>query len=348
MAGRIAKCGIIIAMGDLPVLQSEKGCAPESSACRAKPDWLRVRAPGGERYTFIKKMLRERRLFTVCEEARCPNVGECWAGGTATFMLLGDTCTRGCRFCAVTTGNPGGWLDSEEPRKLAESVALLNLDYVVLTMVDRDDLDDGGAGHVSTCIKLLKECQPELIIEALVGDFDHKGAAVDTVCDTGLEVFAHNLETVEALQRTVRDARCSYDKSLAVLERAKSHPQRPFTKSSLMLGLGESDTQLRRSMRDLRSVGVDFLTLGQYLQPTSKHLDVVDWVTPERFAQLRRFGERIGFAYVASGPLVRSSYRAGEFFVASLVEARRGAERIAIRTQSATRASSGEAVWASC
>jgi lipoic acid synthetase len=336
-------------MVDLPVLQGEpQGCAPGPLTRRAKPDWLRVRAPGGERYTFIKKTLRERGLFTVCEEARCPNVGECWAGGTATFMLLGQICTRGCRFCAVTTGNPAGRVDAQEPSKLAESVALLELSYVVLTMVDRDDLDDGGAAHVAACIEHLKQRQPKLIIEALVGDFNGHGDAVDTLCDTGLEVFAHNLETVEAMQRTVRDARCGYAKSLAVLERAKRHPLRPLTKSSLMLGLGESDAQLRRSMQDLRSVGVDFLTLGQYLQPTSKHLDVVEWVPPERFAQLREFGERLGFAYVASGPLVRSSYRAGEFFVASLVEARRSGGPLAVGARSVERASTGEGTWASC
>ena len=336
-------------MVDLPVLQGEpEGCAPGSLTRRAKPDWLRVRAPGGERYTFIKKTLRDRGLFTVCEEARCPNVGECWSGGTATFMLLGGICTRGCRFCAVTTGNPGGRVDGQEPRKLAESVALLKFRYVVLTMVDRDDLSDGGAGHVAACIEQLKRRQPELILEALVGDFNGDVEAVDTLCDTGLEVFAHNLETVEEMQRTVRDARCGYDKSLAILEHAKRHPRQLFTKSSLMLGLGESDAQLRRSMQDLRSVGVDFLTLGQYLQPTSKHLDVVEWVTPERFAQLRQLGERLGFAYVASGPLVRSSYRAGEFFVANLVETHRVAASATIRTTSAIRASSGEGAWANC
>ncbi len=336
-------------MADLPGLQSRpEGCAPGSLTRRTKPDWLRVRAPGGERYTFIKKTLRDRGLFTVCEEARCPNVGECWEGGTATFMLLGEVCTRGCRFCAVTTGNPRGWLDSEEPRKLAESVALLGLRYVVLTMVDRDDLDDGGAAHVATCVEYLKQRQPDLIVEALVGDFDGKTVAVDTLCDTGLEVFAHNLETVEALQRTVRDVRCGYDKSLAVLEAAKRHRRQPFTKSSLMLGLGESDEQLVRCMRDLRSVGVDFLTLGQYLQPTARHLDVIEWVTPERFGELQKVGEQLGFAYVASGPLVRSSYRAGEFFVANLVAARRAAVPAVASSPAAMRASSKEGAWASC
>ncbi len=307
-------------MIELPVsADSRAGCATPSRG--RKPDWLRVRAPGGDNYTFIKKTLRERGLYTVCEEAHCPNVGECWGGGTATFMLLGDVCTRGCRFCAVTTGNPRGWIDEQEPRKLAESVAAMGLRYVVLTMVDRDDLADGGAAHVSECVRELEQRSPELIVEALVGDFDGKRSAIDTICESGLEVFAHNVETVEQLQRTVRDARCGYRKTLDVLAHAKSHRRRPYTKSSIMLGLGETELQLRRTMRDLRAAGVDFLTLGQYLQPTPKHLPVREWVAPERFEQLRVMGHEEGFLYVAAGPLVRSSYRAGEFFIESLVRA---------------------------
>lgn len=310
---------------DLPVYQQAGGhaCAGPTAPRTGKPDWLRVRAPGGESYAFIKKTLRERGLVTVCEEARCPNVGECWGGGTATFMLLGEICTRGCRFCAVTTGDPGGSVDADEPRKLAESVSLLGLRYVVLTMVDRDDLDDGGAAHVSECIGELHQRQPELVVEALVGDFRGDVDAVDAVCDSGVEVFAHNIETVERLQRTVRDARCGYRQTLDVLERAKQHENRPYTKSSIMLGLGEAEEEIRATMRDLRRVGVDFLTLGQYLQPTSRHLPVREWVTPERFDELAAMGREEGFRYVASGPLVRSSYRAGEFFIESLVRGRR-------------------------
>lgn len=314
-------------MIDLPVLGDRRGggCAGGAGVDpRArKPDWLRVRAPGGDNYTFIKKTLRERGLYTVCEEAHCPNVGECWGGGTATFMLLGDTCTRGCRFCAVKTGNPGGVVDHEEPSKLAESVSMLGLNYVVLTMVDRDDLPDGGAAHVAECVRELKARQPELIVEALVGDFRGETDAVDALCDSRLEVFAHNVETVERLQRQVRDARCGYRQTLEVLEHARGHAARPYTKSSIMLGLGETETELRATMRDLRSVGVDFLTLGQYLQPTPRHLAVREWVTPERFEELRQMGEDEGFRYVAAGPLVRSSYRAGEFFVETLVRERR-------------------------
>lgn len=317
-------------MIELPVLQKNAagaaGCAGAIDPRARKPDWLRVRAPGGDSYTFLKKTLRERGLYTVCEEAHCPNVGECWGGGTATFMLLGDVCTRGCRFCAVTTGDPGGRVDAEEPRKLAESVSMLGLRYVVLTMVDRDDLADGGAAHVGECIEHLKVHQPELIVEALVGDFRGDGDAVDTVCESGVDVFAHNIETVEHLQRTVRDARCGYRQTLDVLAHARAHRLGPYTKSSIMLGLGETEPQIRATMRDLRGVGVDFLTLGQYLQPTPRHLPVKEWVTPARFDELRQMGEEEGFLYVASGPLVRSSYRAGEFFVESLVRERRAAD----------------------
>lgn len=314
-------------MIELPVLgkQPASACGDSLPPRPRKPDWLRVRAPGGDSYTMIKKTLRERGLFTVCEEARCPNVGECWGGGTATFMLLGEVCTRGCRFCAVTSGNPGGRVDRDEPRKLAESVAAIGLRYVVLTMVDRDDLDDGGAAHVAECIDHLKDSAPELIVEALVGDFLGDRAAIDTVCDSAVDVFAHNIETVARLQRSVRDSRCGYRQSLDVLEHARAHRSRPWTKSSIMLGLGETEAELLQTMRDLRAVGVDFLTLGQYLQPTPKHLTVREFITPARFEQLRQLGEAEGFRYVAAGPLVRSSYRAGEFFVESLVRQRREA-----------------------
>lgn len=335
-------------MVELPVL-SQSAPAPRGAGCAGgpvpaddgrKPDWLRVRAPGGERYTMIKRTLRERGLFTVCEEAHCPNVGECWGGGTATFMLLGEMCTRGCRFCAVTTGNPGGWVDADEPRKLAESVALMGLRYVVLTMVDRDDLADGGAGHVAECIAHLKQCEPELIIEALVGDFSGDRGAVATIVESEVDVYAHNIETVERLQRTVRDRRCGYAQTLDVLRAAKRHALKPYTKSSIMLGLGETEAEVLATMQDLLDAGVDFLTLGQYLQPSGRHLDVVEWVHPDRFEALRQAGEEMGFRYVAAGPLVRSSYRAGEFFIESLVRQR--------RDRSAASAP-GEARWgASC
>jgi len=325
-------------MVDLPVLSDSApaGAVVAASPGDRKPGWLRVRAPGGDSYTGIKKALRERGLFTVCEEARCPNVGECWGGGTATFMLLGEVCTRGCRFCAVTTGDPGGRIDRDEPRKLAESVALMGLKYIVLTMVDRDDLDDGGAAHVAECIRYLKHCEPEIIVESLVGDFAGDVVAVDTVVEAHVDVYGHNIETVARLQRAVRDARCGYEQSLATLRRAKQHELSPYTKSSIMVGLGESHADIIATMRDLRDAQVDFLTIGQYLQPTHRHLEVAEWIHPDRFEQLRVEGEAMGFGYVAAGPLVRSSYRAGELFIESLVNRRR---------ECAASVMPGEAAW---
>lgn len=299
------------------------GCTPGH---RRKPDWLRVRAPGGSGYARLKKVLRDRDLHTVCEEARCPNVGECWGGGTATFMVLGDVCTRGCRFCAVTSGDPGGRVDDEEPDRLAEAVEAMGLDYVVLTMVDRDDLDDGGAGHVARCIAAIRRRVPEVLVEALVGDFRGDAEAVDRVCDAAPDVFAHNVETVERLQRVARDRRCGYGQSLEVLARAKEHEAVAYTKSSLMLGLGEAEEEVRRTMEDLLAHDVDFLTLGQYLQPGGQYLPVQRWVSPATFDDHRRAGEEMGFLYVASGPLVRSSYRAGELFVRSLLRPDEGEE----------------------
>lgn len=320
-------------MIDLPAYQDKGAVCVPTAKREPKPDWLRVRAPGGANYTHIKKTLRDRGLYTVCEEARCPNVGECWSGGTATFMLLGEVCTRGCRFCAVTSGDPGGAIDTQEPRKLAESVAAIGLKYVVLTMVDRDDLNDGGAAHVASCVQQLKENAPQLLIEALVGDFRGELAAVDTVCEARIDVFAHNIETVRRLQRRARDSRCGYQQSIDVLGHAKQHRLAPLTKSSIMLGLGETDEELLATMRDLRSVGVDFLTLGQYLQPSSRHLPVHEYVTPARFDELREVGESEGFRYVASGPLVRSSYRAGELFVESMLRERRATVSILVAEQ---------------
>lgn len=284
-----------------------------------KPPWLRVRAPGGEQYAHLKQVLRERGLHTVCEEARCPNVGECWGGGTATFMVLGDVCTRGCRFCAVHSGNPGGRTDADEPAKLAGAIGAMGLQYVVLTMVNRDDLSDEGAAHVAACIRAIKAAAPEVMVEALVGDFSGRRELVDVVCEARPEVLAHNIETVESMQALVRDRRCSFERSLAVLEHARAHRAAPYTKSSIMLGVGERPDEVRAAMRALRGRGVDFLTLGQYLQPTPAHLPVREFVDPQVFDAYRRDGEDMGFRYVAAGPLVRSSYRAGELFIRTLV-----------------------------
>ena len=288
-----------------------------------KPDWLRVRPPAGENYVHLKGLLRSLDLHTVCEEAHCPNVWECWGGGTATIMLMGDTCTRGCRFCAVTSGNPHGILDIDEPRKVAIALSELDLTYVVLTSVDRDDLPDGGAAHFARTVREIKARSPRIIVEALIPDFQGDLEAVRTVVDGGVDVLDHNVETVERLQATVRDRRASYRQSLAVLEGAKGMREDIFTKSSIMLGLGETEDEVVQTMRDLRAAGVDILTLGQYLRPSTWHLAVEEYIPPETFDRYREIGESMGFLYVASGPLVRSSYRAGEFFLEKVIHARR-------------------------
>ncbi|MGD0524412.1 MAG: lipoyl synthase [Polyangiaceae bacterium] len=286
-----------------------------------KPAWLKVRAPGGDRYTALKETFRSLDLHTVCEEARCPNVGECWGEGTATVMLLGDTCTRGCRFCAVTTGQPRGAVDVREPEHVARALSRMPLRYVVMTMVDRDDLLDGGASHMARTVRRLRELRPEMLLETLVGDFGGHLADVDTTVDAGPNVWAHNLEVVRRLQRSIRDVRCSYEQSLGVLRRAKERGQPGMlTKSSLMVGIGETDDEVLEAMRDLRAAGVDVVTLGQYLRPTPKHAPVDRFVPPEQFDAYAREGRAMGFAFVASGPLVRSSYKAAEVFLASTLQ----------------------------
>ena len=288
---------------------------PAAGGREPKPPWLRVRPPGGETYARLKQVVHGRGLHTVCEEARCPNLGECWGGGTATFMVLGDVCTRGCRFCAVGSGDPGGAVDPAEPQKVAAAVAAMGLDYVVLTMVNRDDLADEGAGHVARCIEEIKRGAPGVLVEALIGDFSGRLDMVDKVCDARPDVMAHNIETVSRLQGTVRDRRSGYAQSLRLLERAKAHRLSSYTKSSIMLGLGERPDEVLEAMHDLQAHGVDFITLGQYLQPTPGHLEVREFVSPASFDAYREQAEEMGFLYAASGPLVRSSYRAGEFFV---------------------------------
>ena len=288
-----------------------------------KPEWLRVRPPAGESYVHLKGLLRSLDLHTVCEEAHCPNVWECWGGGTATIMLMGDVCTRGCRFCAVASGNPRGLLDLDEPKKVAIALAELDLRYVVLTSVDRDDLPDGGAGHIARTVREVKARSPGLLVEALIPDFQGDLDAVRAVVDAGVDVLSHNVETVERLQAGVRDRRAGYRQSLRVLEGAKAMRADLFTKSSIMLGLGEREDEVVATMRDLRAAGVDVLTLGQYLRPSSWHLPVQEYVPPERFNRYREVGESLGFLYVASGPLVRSSYRAGEYFLESVIRERR-------------------------
>lgn len=282
----------------------------EAPPRQRKPPWLRVRAGGDGRYASILRTVRQHALATVCEESHCPNIGECWGAGTATIMLMGSVCTRACRFCAVDTGNPRGWLDADEPANAAASVALMGLGYVVLTSVDRDDLTDGGAGHYAACVRAIKARCPGTTVEALTPDFRGSRSAVAAVVASGVDVFAQNLETVSRLTRTVRDPRAGYEQTLAVLAYAKSLGA--VTKTSLMLGLGETDDEIRVAMADLREQDVDLLTLGQYLQPTRNHLPVARWVHPDEFQVYRQWGLQAGFREVAAGPLVRSSYRADE------------------------------------
>ena len=287
---------------------SENGAAaraPHIPMKSPKPSWLKVPLPGGEGYTRLKALTQELKLHTVCQEARCPNIGECWKGehATMTLMVLGDECTRRCRFCAVKTVLKAAPPDPDEPAHVGQAVAAMKLGYVVITSVDRDDLPDGGSSHYAACIR-----------EQLA-----------TLMAAAPDVLAHNVEVVSRLQRKIRDPRCSFERSLETLRGAKRHQPGVFTKSSIMLGLGETHDEVVESMELLRAAGVDFLTLGQYLRPTAQHAPVREWVTPERFFDLQLLGEKLGFKYVASGPLVRSSYKAGEFFAARLVRERRAA-----------------------
>ncbi|RZA08682.1 MAG: lipoyl synthase [Proteobacteria bacterium] len=281
-----------------------------------KPEWLKVRAPGGENYLNLKQMMRERRLATVCEEAHCPNIGECWGGGTATIMVMGDTCTRGCRFCNVKTAKFPGALDPDEPVNVARSLKDMRIDYVVVTTVDRDDLADQGAEHFAEIIRQVKKENPRLRIETLAGDFQGNQTHLKTLLDSdGIDVFAHNIETVERLTPKVRDRRATYRQTLDVLRNAKKIRPQVVTKTSIMVGLGETREEVIQTMQDCFDAGVEIITLGQYLQPSSWHLTVAEFVHPDQFKEYEKLGLQMGFRYVASGPLVRSSYRAGEFFI---------------------------------
>lgn len=288
-----------------------------------RPDWFRVPAPSQaseSRYQTVKESLGKLDLHTVCEEAQCPNIGECWNGGTGTIMLLGDTCTRGCMFCAVNTAAKPPPPDPFEPFKTAKAVVDWGVDYIVLTSVDRDDLPDGGAQHFATTVELLKQQKPELLVECLVSDFQGDTDAVAVLAASGLDVYAHNVETVERLQRFVRDPRAGYRQSLDTLAHAKRVNPSLYTKTSLMLGLGETEDEVIQTMKDLRAVDVDVVTFGQYLRPTEHHLAVVEYVRPEVFDKYRQLGEEMGFKYVASGPMVRSSYKAGEFYLTHMIQ----------------------------
>lgn len=285
------------------------------------PSYTKTRIPKGHNFGRIKRDLRGLGLATVCEEARCPNIGECWGGSggkeaaTATIMLMGDTCTRACRFCAVKTSRTPAPLDPHEPENTAEAISRWGLGYIVLTSVDRDDIADGGAAHIASTIQKIKQKADHILVEALVPDFSGQLDCVEQVALSGLDVYAHNVETVERTTPMVRDRRAKYRQSLATLAHAKSVRPELVTKTSIMLGCGETDEEIEQTLRDLRETKVDVVTFGQYMRPTKRHMKVSEYVTPEKFAEWQRRAEELGFLYVASGPLVRSSYRAGEFFV---------------------------------
>ena len=295
------------------VVAIKNGIKPNSNKLipiERKPTWLRVKSQNSSKYRELKSIVSEKKLHTVCEEAMCPNIQECWSHGTATFMLLGSVCTRACRFCAVDTGNPKGSLDKDEPIKVASSIAHMNLKYAVLTSVNRDDLRDGGAEHFSHTIQAIKEKAPEVIVEALVPDFLGNEQSIEILLNSKLEVFAQNLETVSRLTKRVRDPRAGYDQTLEVLSYAKQHSPSVITKTSLMFGLGETEEEILKTFDDIRRTGVDVLTLGQYMRPTVNHLPVEKWYTPEEFEYFKDLAIGMGFLEVASGPMVRSSYRA--------------------------------------
>lgn len=281
-----------------------------------KPEWLKIKPPSTGQYGKIKEIIKNYGLHTVCQEAHCPNMSECWSGGTATFMVMGDTCTRGCKFCAVKTGNPAKPLDPLEPEKLALALKEMHLfEYVVITSVDRDDLSDQGSNHFAQCITKIKEHIPGILLEVLIPDFRGNRECAQTIVAAKPDVIAHNLETVKSLQRKVRDPRAGYEQSLAVLQMVKELNPKIHTKSSLMLGLGEQEWEVLQAMQDLRSVGVDIITFGQYLRPSLQHLPVREYVRPEQFRYFKKRALEMGFLYCASGPFVRSSYRAGELFL---------------------------------
>lgn len=279
-----------------------------------KPDWLRIKLSTSSKYAEVKKLVSKNQLATVCEEAKCPNIDECWSHGTATIMLMGAVCTRACRFCSVDTGNPKGWLDEAEPDKTAQSVKIMQLEYVVLTSVDRDDLPDGGARHYAQTIAAIKHSSPQTKVEALTPDFSGNTQAVDLLVENGMDVFAQNVETVERLTHPVRDPRAGYWRTIELLAYAKKQFPLLITKTSLMLGLGETKAEILQTMDDLRAAQVDVLTLGQYMRPTMNHLPVERYVPPNEFDDYRQIGLEKGFYEVASGPMVRSSYRADRIF----------------------------------
>lgn len=292
------------------------------------PPWLRTQIPIGKNYHHLKSDLKHLKLNTVCEEAKCPNIGECWGGPspTATIMLMGEHCTRGCRFCSVKTAKEPPPLDPMEPANTAEAIASWGLDYVVLTSVDRDDLPDGGSNHFAETVREIKRRKPSVLVECLTPDFQGNKPLVETVAVSGLDVYAHNIEAIERMQ-WVRDPRAGYRQSLGVLEYVKKNHPDIITKTSLMVGWAETDEEIRKTMKDSRDAGIDCFTIGQYMQPTKRHIRIKEYVHPEKFKHWEEMGKEMGFLFVASGPLVRSSFKAGEFFLKNVLNKRRQGEK---------------------
>jgi lipoic acid synthetase len=281
-----------------------------------KPEWFKVKLVENDRYRTIDGLVKKHNLSTVCSEARCPNIYECWGKGTATFMLMGDTCTRACKFCHVKTGNPKGVLDANEPQKVADSVKTLSLSYIVLTSVNRDELPDEGSQHFADTVRAIKNVNSSILVETLTPDFRRtQKESIQRMIDSDVDVLAHNVETVRRLVPAIRDARCRHDTSLQFHKTAKELKPSIMTKSSIMLGIGETKEEVLECMEELRAVGVDIVTLGQYLQPTKNHHPVVRYVHPDEFKDYEKLGLEMGFRFVASGPMVRSSYRAAEAFI---------------------------------
>lgn len=313
------------------------------------PSWLKTPIPDSANYKRIKKDLRGLKLNTVCEEARCPNISDCWGGSdksaaTATIMLMGDTCTRGCRFCSVKTNRAPGPLDPHEPENTAEALSRWGLGYVVLTVVDRDDLADGGAHHLAETVMKIKQKAPSILVECLSGDFRGDTEMAALVARSGLDVYAHNVETVEALTPQVRDRRATFQQSLRILEAAKKAKPSLITKTSMMLGFGETDEQMWDALRQLRASNVDVITFGQYMRPTKRHMPVYEYVTPDKFELWRQRALEMGFLYCASGPLVRSSYKAGEAFIENVLKKRRAAGTSTIEDTSSSSGLSADAL----
>ncbi len=290
-----------------------------------KPEWFKIKPPT-EKYEDVKATIKKYGLTTICVEGKCPNLSECWSSGTATFMVLGDTCTRGCRFCNVKTAAQGQILDKDEPKKLVSALKEMSsidgahvFDYIVITSVDRDDLEDQGSNHFAECIRAVKKEFPEMIVEVLIPDFRGDVSLLKNVVDAKPDVISHNVETVERLQRKVRDIRANYKQSLSILETVKKLNQKIITKSAIMVGLGETKEEVLQTMKDLRRIDVEIFTIGQYLRPSQRHLKIEEWVRPEVFEEYKKEGEKIGFKGVFSGPFVRSSYKAGELFIKNIL-----------------------------